>query len=237
MDRYIHNPFTLLALVFFAVLALLVLPLVILGIIGGAFANLGFSWGTAFLILFATLAGSFVNIPLTTLTNRIQVYEEEFVPFVQILYRIPLPAERTTLSINVGGALIPLLISVYILFESIVMTASFATAILALVGVAFVTVVAHLTSRVVPGLGIVTPVFIPPLAALLCGLALSVPLGAGGMAAPVIAYTSGTLGVLIGADLLNLNRVGDMAAPMVSIGGAGTFDGIFLAGVIAAFLA
>jgi uncharacterized membrane protein len=237
MDRYIHNPFTLLALVFFSVLALLVLPLVFLGIIGGAFANLGFSWGTAFLILLATLAGSFVNIPLATFENPIQVYEEEFIPFVQILYRIPLPAERTTLSMNVGGALIPLLISAYILLESVAMTGSFMTVILALVGVAIVAVVARLTSRVVPGLGIVTPVFIPPLAALACGTALSVPLGAGAMAAPVIAYTSGTLGVLIGADLLNLGRIGDMAAPMVSIGGAGTFDGIFLAGVIAAFLA
>ena len=57
------------------------------------------------------------------------------------------------------------------------------------------------------------------------------------MAAPVIAYTSGTLGVLIGADLLNLDRIGDMAAPMVSIGGAGTFDGIFLTGIIAVLLA
>ena len=239
MDRYIHNPFTLLALIFFGVLALLVLPLVFLGIIGGAFAKLGFSWGTAFLILFATLAGSFVNIPVASLENRLVYGEEygEFVPFVQLLYRIPLPAERTTLAINVGGALIPILISLYLLIESVLMTASLLTALLALAGVALVSAVAHLTSRVVPGLGIVTPVFIPPLSALLCGLAFSIPLGAGGMAAPVIAYTSGTLGVLIGADLLNLDRIRDMGAPMVSIGGAGTFDGIFLAGVIAAFLA
>jgi len=241
MDRYIHNPFTILALIFFGVLALLVLPLVFLGIIGGAFANLGFSWSTAFLILFATLGGSFVNIPIATLENRLQAYgedyEEEFVPFVQILYRIPLPAERTTLAINVGGALIPTLISLYLLVQAAAMTASLLTTVLALLGVAVVSVVAHLTSRVVPGLGIVTPVFIPPLSALLCGLTLSIPLGAGGMAAPIIAYTSGTLGVLIGADLLNLDRIRDMGAPMVSIGGAGTFDGIFLAGVIAAFLA
>ena len=53
----------------------------------------------------------------------------------------------------------------------------------------------------------------------------------------VIAYTSGTLGTLIGADLLNSTGSRDLGAPMVSIGGAGTFDGIFLAGVIAAFLA
>jgi uncharacterized membrane protein len=57
------------------------------------------------------------------------------------------------------------------------------------------------------------------------------------MAAPVIAYTSGTLGTLIGADLFNLDRIRDLGAPMVFVGDAGTFDGIFLAGVIAAFLA
>jgi uncharacterized membrane protein len=237
MERYIHNPFTLIALVFFGILALLVLPLVFFGIIGGAFANLGFSWSTAFLILLATLMGSFVNIPLARLENRVPVYEEEFIPFVQILYRIPLPAERTTLAINVGGALIPAVISVYLLFESVVLTASLVTIFLAILGVAFVSAIAHFTSRVVPGLGIVTPVFIPPLSALLCGVVLPLAIGAGTMAAPVIAYTSGTLGVLIGADLLNLDRIRDMGAPMVSIGGAGTFDGIFLAGVIAAFLA
>jgi uncharacterized membrane protein len=237
MDRYIFNPFTLLALLLFGALIVVVLPLVFLGIIGGAFAHLGFSWGTALLILLATLAGSFLNIPLTTIENRVQVYEEEFVPFVQILYRIPLPAERTTLAINVGGALIPVLISLYLLLQSVAMTGSPVTAGLAFLGVAFVALAAHATSRVVPGLGIVTPVFIPPLSALLCGLALPVPFGLGTMSAPVIAYTSGTLGVLIGADLLNLDRIRDMGAPMVSIGGAGTFDGIFLAGVIAAFLA
>ena len=237
MDRYIHNPFTLIALVFFGMLAIMLLPLVFLGVIGGAFANLGFSWGMALLILLATLGGSFLNIPLATIENRVPVYEEEFVPFVEILYRIPLPAERTTLAINVGGALIPVLISLYLLLQSVLTTGSAATAVLAVMGVAFVSAVAHLTSKVVPGLGIVTPIFVPPLSALLCGLLLPIPLGLGSMAAPVIAYTSGTLGVLIGADLLNLDRIRDMGAPMVSIGGAGTFDGIFLAGVIAAFLA
>ena len=237
MDRYIHNPFTLLALLLFGALALIVLPLVFLGIIGGAFANLGFSWTTAFLILAATIAGSFVNIPVATLENPGQAYEEVFVPLVQAIYRIPLPAERTTLAVNVGGALIPVLISLYLLAGSVAMTGSFLTAALALLGILLVSVVARLTSRVVPGLGIVTPVFVPPLSALLCGLLLSLPLGGRAMAAPVIAYTSGTLGVLIGADLLNLGRIGEMGAPMVSIGGAGTFDGIFLAGVIAAFLA
>jgi uncharacterized membrane protein len=51
------------------------------------------------------------------------------------------------------------------------------------------------------------------------------------------AYIAGSLGTLIGADLLNLDKVRGLGAPVVSIGGAGTFDGIFLAGIVAVLLA
>ena len=53
----------------------------------------------------------------------------------------------------------------------------------------------------------------------------------------VIAYVSGVLGALIGADLLNLPKIPKLGAPVASIGGAGTFDGVFLSGIIAVVLA
>jgi hypothetical protein len=46
-----------------------------------------------------------------------------------------------------------------------------------------------------------------------------------------------SLGALVGADLLNLNRVQGLSDPVVSIGGAGTFDGVFLTGILAVLLA
>jgi uncharacterized membrane protein len=52
-----------------------------------------------------------------------------------------------------------------------------------------------------------------------------------------LAYVTGTLGTLIGGDLLNLGRVHDLEASAISIGGAGTFDGIFVTGILAVFLA
>jgi len=55
-------------------------------------------------------------------------------------------------------------------------------------------------------------------------------------AAP-LAYIGGSMGTLIGADLLNLDKVQGLGAPVVSIGGAGTFDGIFLTGILAVLLA
>lgn len=81
------------------------------------------------------------------------------------------------------------------------------------------------------GLGIAVPALLPPIMAALLALLISPG------EAPIIAYISGTLGSLIGADLLNLNKIPDLRAPVASIGGAGTFDGIFLTGIISVLLA
>jgi uncharacterized membrane protein len=55
--------------------------------------------------------------------------------------------------------------------------------------------------------------------------------------APATAYVAGTLGTLIGADILHLDKLRHLNAPVASIGGAGTFDGIFLTGILAVLLA
>jgi uncharacterized membrane protein len=52
----------------------------------------------------------------------------------------------------------------------------------------------------------------------------------------ILAYVGGTLGTLVGADILNLGKISDLGAPVASIGGAGTFDGVFLSGLIAVML-
>jgi len=83
----------------------------------------------------------------------------------------------------------------------------------------------------VPGVGISVPTLAPPLLAAGVALLLSRR-----FAAP-LAYIGGSLGVLIGADLLNLGSLQSLGAPVASIGGAGAFDGIFLTGVIAVLLA
>ena len=83
----------------------------------------------------------------------------------------------------------------------------------------------------IPGVGISVPTIAPPLLAAGVALALSRR-----FAAP-IAYIGGSLGVLVGADLLNLGQLRSLGASVASIGGAGTFDGIFLTGVIAVLLA
>jgi uncharacterized membrane protein len=74
------------------------------------------------------------------------------------------------------------------------------------------------------------PIFWPPVLAAAAALILSRR-----YAAP-LAYVAGSIGVLIGADLTNLDKLQGLGAPVASIGGAGTFDGVFLAGVVAVLL-
>jgi uncharacterized membrane protein len=131
--------------------------------------------------------------------------------------------DRTVVAVNVGGAVVPTLLSLYLLFT----TGLFFRALL---GVAIVSAVVHYLARPVPGVGIAIPLFVPPLIAAATGLLLAPN------QAPAIAYIAGTLGCLIGADLLNLQRLSGLGAPIASIGGAGTFDGIFFTGIIAVLL-
>ncbi len=88
----------------------------------------------------------------------------------------------------------------------------------------------HLIARPVQGVGVQVPGIVPPLLA--ASIALLV---APHMAAPV-AYVSGSLGTLIGADLLNIDKLASLGGGVASIGGAGTFDGVFLSGIVAVLL-
>jgi len=57
-----------------------------------------------------------------------------------------------------------------------------------------------------------------------------------GDAAPV-AYVAGVAAPLIGSDLLHLKEIEASAVGVASISGAGTFDGIVLSSIVAAYLA
>jgi uncharacterized membrane protein len=100
-----------------------------------------------------------------------------------------------------------------------------------LVAIAAVSLVTYLLARPVRGLGIAVPVLVPPVAAAAAALVLDPH------ATAAVAYAAGSLGTLIGADLLNLPKIGALGAPVVSIGGAGTFDGVFLSGILAVLIA
>ena len=202
--------------------------LLFVGVAGLAFRRVGFSSQLTALILVATFMGSYINIPLFKLKAVIPIVREEYISFFGIVFRVPqfdFEEFTTIVALNVGGALIPTVTSIYLLWRL--------PSVLpyAIVGILMVATVTHIVARPVKGLGIVAPAFIPPLAAAF--IAYLLPSGA----PAIIAYTSGVLGTLIGADLANLHNIPKLGARIASIGGAGTFDGVFLSGIIAAILA
>lgn len=256
VSRVFFSPISIWVLLALILVVVLGLPLLFFGLIGAALGNLGFGFWMIVLLIIAIIVGSFINIPLGTLKPRDQKPKEEpakrkpsgqYAPSMyDKMYRTdrfePEPytgdAERssTRIFINLGGAVIPILISLYIIllgssgsissdpwYPAKMMTA-----------LAITTVCVYLAAKPVRGIGIATPFFVGPAVTLAAALILG---GGFGLPAAGIAYVAGTLGTLIGADLLHLKDVSDKGATMLSIGGAGTFDGIFLTGIITALIA
>lgn len=190
-----------------------------------AYMRIGLGSRAALFLLLASLAGSYLNIPVARLPEQ-QIMSGQEIPFFGMHYVIPVVIEwpGTVVAVNVGGAVIPGLLSFYLLIKNRLWVRG-------LVATAGVAMVCHLLARPVSGVGIALPVFVPPISTAVVALLLSRR-----QAAP-LAYISGSLGTLIGADLLNLDKVQGLGAPVASIGGAGTFDGIFLTGILAVLLA
>jgi len=192
-----------------------------------AFERIGFNSYEYAMILIGTLVGSTINIPVGEAHSSEPLFEIQSVRIFGLYYRMPrigLRQVSTVVAVNVGGAVIPVLVSIYLLAGH--------TSILgeALVGSVLMAILVHLMARKVKGVGIVTPALLPPLAAALIAYLLSPGSPA------IVAYVSGTLGALVGADLTNLRGIAKLGAPVASIGGAGTFDGVFLTGIVAVIL-
>jgi uncharacterized membrane protein len=221
--HYLPSPLS-----YFSILAAILIVLIVVIEVRAlryAFLRIGLSSRVAFLVLLASLIGSYFNIPVVELPAR-QILTREEVQFFGMHYVIPVTAEwpGTLIAVNVGGALIPVVVSLYLLITHHLW-------IRGAIAVACVAAICHLLAYPVQGLGIAMPIFAPPIACAVVALVLS------RSEAAALAYIGGSLGALIGADLLNLDKVKGLGAPVASIGGAGTFDGVFLTGILAVLLA
>jgi uncharacterized membrane protein len=214
---------------FFSILVVLVVGLIILiqlRILRYAYMRLGVGPGAALVLLFGSLIGSYFNIPITVLPGPPPVQSGEIVEFFGMRYVVPVVVSwpGTVLAVNVGGAVIPTIMSTYVVIRyQLWLRAAIATAAIAFI--------IHSMATPVPGIGIAVPVFAPVVATAILAFILSRE-----YAAP-LAYIGGSMGTLVGADLLNLDKINGLGAPVASIGGAGTFDGIFLTGILAVLLA
>jgi uncharacterized membrane protein len=220
----IYFPVALPLLLLLALLLVVLVILVELRVLAYAYRKIGIRPRYVFGVMVLTLLGSQVNIPLYSIPVQRIVR-----PHGSWMYGWQPGSEAittgaTVVAINVGGALIPMVLSLY-LFARMRM---YGRMVIATVVVALVV---NRLAHIVPGAGIAVPTLVPPLIA--AGVALLLAY----RRAPPVAYVSGSMGTLIGADLMNLARVAEVGAPVISIGGAGTFDGVFLTGIIAGLIA
>ncbi len=212
----------LLYLVFLSVLLIIVLQL---GIFGIVLTKLGLSPNSAMLLLGTTLLGSLINLRLFTMDSTAEELPENYQAPRLFLSPIPVLKGKIIVAVNVGGALIPICFSLYLISLHSV------TPLELIPAISIVATISYIFSRPIEKLGIGIPVFIAPITAAFSALMISPE-----HSAP-LAYICGTLGVLIGADLFRLKDIKQMAVPIAAIGGAGTFDGIFFTGIIAVLLA
>lgn len=220
----IYLPVTLLLFLLFLLLLPFIWFVIALDVVEVAVAKLGFSPNVALLLFAAVVLGSTINIPLYERVSQVPIIPDFADLWIARFWGIPLRKveQKTIVALNVGGGLIPTLLAIYELTRSDPVAILLVTVI--------VTIVCYFSAQVVPGIGIQMNALVAPFTASLTAMVI---VGSG--AAPV-AFAGGILGTLIGADLLHLRKIERMTAGVLSIGGAGVFDGIALCGLFALLL-
>ena len=214
-----------------SLLYLLMLLLSLIGIIAVAYFLLEGILVTALgipvywvgIFLFVSLFGSFLNFPVGTIESRAPILNVNEVVAFGVRWQVPsirVGVARTHILINLGGAVLPIVISGYLLGTRRARV--------------IVTVLVNRSASVVKGFGVATLALAPPLITMLATILVD---NISPLRSPTqVAYIGGTLGTLIGADLFNLGKIRYIGTPAVSIGGAGTFDGIYLTGIVSVLL-
>ena len=151
-------------------------------------------------------------------------FPDRLVRFGQRLHPVVVKQPGIVIAVNIGGAVIPTLLSLYLLYANKAWSRG-------LIATAIIAALVHMVATPVRGTGIAVPILVPPASTAIVAILIA------RRDAAALAYISGSLGTLIGADLPNLGAVQGLGAPVASIGGAGTFDAIFLTGIMAVLLA
>jgi uncharacterized membrane protein len=210
---------------------LVLLPLFLADAMLTALGKLGLSPTASLWVAIGIFAGGAVNIPIKRIPRE-ETLEVATIPLFGIGRLVPRTVTRrtyTTIAVNVGGCVIPSGLAVYELMR--IADASPALFASALGAVALNTGVCYGLAEPVPERGIAMPALVPALVAVASAYVLAPDF------APPLAFAAGVLGPLLGADLLHLGDIKQIGTGMASIGGAGTFDGIVLSGLVATLLA
>ncbi|CCH47336.1 DUF1614 domain-containing protein [Pseudodesulfovibrio piezophilus] len=231
------------AVLLFMVCLFFVFVFLPISIVAEAFSKLGLTPAQGVLMFIAILVGRVVNLPVYTSERLVVVPRPRSMGFSVDEFGRPVHLEeepanelkKQVFAMNVGGCILPVLLSITFLLG--MRTEGHALESFAWIGFALLMVTGgcFALSKADPFTGLRVPLFMPALMTF-----ISVFFFVPEPFRPVAAYVAGTLGTLLGGNLLPLllprirNSVG---APLVSIGGAGTFGGVFIAGILAVLLA
>ena len=209
-----------------SILAIFFIGLLQVNLFQIAFVKLGLTPQESLLLLIGSLVGSGINLPLLQLHNPDRGFPVKWA-IQKVMWGVA-PAklsDKIIIAVNVGGCLIPLSLSLYFMSLQVI------EPIKIIIGVSAITLLSYKSSELIPGFGVGMPLFLAPISAALLALVIDPEHAA------QLAYLSGVLGVLLGADILRIKNITQLGTSIAVIGGAGTFDGIFLTGLIAALLA
>lgn len=205
-------------------LFLALIPVFLIFVPAVAFAKLGLNPFLGYVFFFLCLVGGSINIPVNRERSQAPLMPDDLSLFMGRFFGIRMPVLREkVIAINLGGAILPTALSLYLLARVPAAPVVMATIV--------TTTAAYALSKPVQGVGVVMPAFVPPIIAAVAAFVLSRE------HAPQVAYVSGVMGTLLGADLLRLPQIRRIGGAFLSIGGAGVFDGIYLVGLISVLLA
>lgn len=208
-----------------------IVPFFFANIILAALLRLGLTPEQGVLAALGIFLGGVIDIPIRKI-KRSEIIESPMLSMYGVGRFFPGRIRReyyTIIAVNLGGCIIPCILVIYELIR--ILHYGLVPLLLTLAAIAVNVLICYYMARPLPKIGITMPALAPAFAAAVCGLLFYREL------APVIAFCAGVTGPLIGADLLHLKEINRINTGMASIGGAGTFDGIVLSGLIATLLA
>lgn len=205
-------------------------PIFLADTISVALAELGLNPQMSLVAVIGIFFGGMINIPVKRIprSSVIDVMPFGLFGVGRLLPRYVRRRTYTIVAVNMGGCVVPCIIAAYELMRIAEHGPLSLSA--AIISIGITTGVCYFLARPIPNVGIAMNALIPALVAAACGLILARDV------APLVAFSSGVLGTLIGADLLHLGDIKKITTGVASIGGAGTFDGIVLSGFIATLL-
>ncbi|MCS7121812.1 MAG: DUF1614 domain-containing protein [Archaeoglobaceae archaeon] len=182
----------------------------------------------ALLLFLLIVIGSFINIPVYKKPATFYSYQYNVFGIIYYVVR----KGKIVVAVNLGGCIFPSILA----FKAFLDTLIFINFVYFFIFLALATILSYAAAKPVRHVGIVMPMLFPVLIAISSSILVVFLSSAPLYVLPKLSFTIGVFSTILGADILHLKDIEKIGEGVVSIGGAGTFDGIFLTGIFSALV-